>query len=386
MELHEKLLITAKKIISAEELQQICQEADYDLFHTEVEQLVESGVLVPVQSSKTNGRLPPLYNRYRIIKPQEDYTVFFESIRRLNPLLNIVGYLQRPELYRKHLEIVEGISKYLWFAQDLLDRPMSRKERSFSLWGREKFMDEYLASVREVLKYNHLAEDFLNYYDTPEPFFEYHHSQAEQMTVLVIENKDTWYTFRKLMQATGKNIIAGTVVNVLLYGEGNKITKKGALEEYRATMLGGHLGQEGQADSFFDTDQKEKVPGGLSTIKAVPEVVPFAKARCRPSFLYFGDLDWEGIRLFFRTREANPSLELKPFSCLYRLMLELAESVELPNSLDQRGVIGPLPEFLALLGMPEEKSLRALLSEGKYIPQEIVNYQVAANILTGQKS
>jgi len=99
-------------------------------------------------------------------------------------------------------------------------------------------------------------------------------------------------------------------------------------------------------------------------------------------FLYFGDLDWEGIRLFFRTREANPSLDLKPFVSLYRLMLELAQSVELPKTLDHRGVIGPLHEFLSLLGIAEESSLSSILAEGRYIPQEIVNYQEAAKILT----
>lgn len=113
-------------------------------------------------SSKTNGRLPPLFNRYRMTKPQEDFTVYLESIRRLNPLLNIAGYLLKPEFYKKHLEIVEGISRYLWFAPDLLKRPMSRKEHSFSVWGREKLWDEHLALVREVLKYNRLEEDFLN--------------------------------------------------------------------------------------------------------------------------------------------------------------------------------------------------------------------------------
>ena len=140
---------------------------------------------------------------------------------------------------------------------------------------------------------------------------------------------------------------------MLLYGEGNKITKLGALDEYSTTMLGGQGSREDQGDQERQTAR----------------------------FLYFGDLDWEGIRLYFRTREANPSLELKPFSALYRLMLELAETVELPKSLDHRGVVGPLPEFLALLGLPEEKHLRALLDEGKYIPQEIVNYQVAAKTL-----
>jgi len=344
MERLEQVLKNAKKTISDQELQHIFQQTDYNLFHTEVERLVERGVLSPVKSSKTNGRLPPLFNKYRIIKPPDDNAGYLESVRRLNPVLNISGYLQRPEHYKKHLEIVEGVSRYLWFTKDLLKGPMSRKERSFSVWGREKLLDEHMALVKDVLKFNHLDEEFLNYYDTPEPFFEYHHVRGKLMTVLVIENKDTWFTFRKLMQATGLNCIAGTVVNVLLYGEGNKITKRGALEDYSATMLGGEAGQV-------------------------------------THFLYFGDLDWEGIRLFFRTREANPSLELKPFSPLYRLMLELAATVELPNSLDQRGVIGPLPEFLSLLGLAEEKSLGALLAEGKYIPQEIINYQVAATIL-----
>ncbi len=349
----EQVLKSPKKTISDQELQQIFRESDYELFHIEVERLVEREVLIPVRASKSNGRIPPLFNKYRIVKPPVDHSGSSESVRRLNPVLNISGYLQRPEYYKKHLEVVEGISRYLWFTKDLLEMPMSRKERSFSVWGREKLLDEQRTLVKDVLKFNGLDEEFLHYYDTPEPFFEYLHDRDKPMTVLVIENKDTWFTFRKLMQATGKNCIAGTVVNVLLYGEGNKITKRGTLEDYSATMLVGHGSQGGQSDSSGQA----------------------------PRFLYFGDLDWEGIRLFFRTRDANPSLELKPFSALYRLMLELAETVELPNSLDQRGVIGPLPEFLSLLGLSEEKSLRALLAEGKYIPQEIINYQVVATIL-----
>ncbi len=346
----EQVLKNAKRTISDQELQQIFQESDYERFHTEVEKLVDRGVLVPVKAAKRNGRIPPLFNKYRIIKPPDDYTGDFESIRRLNPVLNLSGYLQRPEHYKKHLKVVEGISQYLWFNKDLLTRPMSRKERSFSVWGREKLIDEQSALVKDVLKFNGLDEDFLHYYDTPEPFFEYLHDRDKQMTVLVIENKDTWFTFRKLMQATGKNCIAGTVVNVVLYGEGNKITKRGALEDYSATMLG--------------------VQGGAS-----------GTAGQAPQFLYFGDLDWEGIRLFFRTRGANPTLEIKPFSALYQLMLELATTIKLPKSLDQRGVIAPLLEFLALLGLPEEERLGAILTEGKYIPQEIINYQVAATIL-----
>ncbi len=341
----EKLFEYGKTILTETELQQVIKETDYGLFHHVVETLVDDGILVPVKSSGLNGRLPPLFNKYRIIKPKEDFSGYFESIRHLNPALNISGYLKRPELYKKHREIVEGLSRYLWYSAGLLEEPMSRKERSFSVWGGEKLLDNHFALVREVLRYNGLGEEFLNYYDTPEPFFEYVHARPEQMTVLILENKDTWFTFRKLMQDTGKNIVAGTPVDVLLYGEGNKISKYGALEEYNAVMLGGKRGQAGR-------------------------------------FLYFGDLDREGIRLFFRARGANPNLDIKPFSTLYQLMLKLAEGMELPESPDERGVEAPLSDFTSMLGFDRVDVLTVFLEKGRYIPQEIVNYQVVSSILS----
>lgn len=344
MQLVERLLGYGKIMLTETELQQVIREADYPLFHQAVEKLVSDGILAAVKSSELNGRLPPLFNKYRIVKPGEDFTGYIEFIRQLNPALNISGYLKRPELYKKHREIVEGLSRYLWYSAKLLEEPMSRKERSFSVWGREKLLDNRFALVREVLRYNGLGEDFLNYYDTPEPFFEYVHARPEHMTVLILENKDTWFTFRKLMQDTGKNMVAGTPVDVLLYGEGNKISKRGALEEYSAGMLGGKRGQAGR-------------------------------------FLYFGDLDLEGIRLFFRSRGANPRLDIKPFSGLYTIMLELAEGVELPESPDERELEAPLAEFTSMLGLGGTGVLTAFLGKGRYIPQEIVNYQVAAGIL-----
>ncbi|MEN6326349.1 MAG: hypothetical protein ABFD18_09105 [Syntrophomonas sp.] len=337
-------LFTYGKFITETELQKISKERDYLLFHRGVEEMVENILLSPVKASGSNGRIPPLYNKYRIIKPREDFTQHMESIRRLNPRLNISAYLKRPDLYEKHGEIVEGLSRYLWYEAGLLDEPMSRKERSFSIWRREKLLDERFALVREVLRFNGLGEDFLNYYDTPEPFFEYVHSHSPEMLVLILENKDTWFTFRKLLQATGKNLIAGTAVDLLLYGEGNKITKKGALEEYAAGML---RSREGQVLRF----------------------------------LYFGDLDREGIRLFFRAREANPGLNIQVFVPLYLLMLKLAREREMPESRDKREMPADIEGFGALLGDGQAGIINDLLAAGRYIPQEIVNYQVLATIL-----
>ena len=332
------------KFITETELQKMIRERDYLLFHHAIEEMIESGLLSPVKASGSNGRIPPLFNKYRIITPREDYAEYMENIRRINPLLNISAYLKRPELYKKHLDIVEGLSQYLWHEAELLKEPMSRKERSFSIWGREKLLDEHFSLVREALRFNGLEEDFLNFYDTPEPFFEYVHNHSPEMSILILENKDTWFSFRKYMQATGKNVIAGTAVDLLLYGEGNKITKKGALEDYARGMLHSREGQ---------------------TL----------------DFLYFGDLDREGIRLFFRTREANPNLSIQPFSPLYLLMLELAQGRIMPESPDKRELPADVDNFAALLGC-QSAGIGDLLDAGRYIPQEIINYQVLAGIIT----
>lgn len=91
-----------------------------------------------------------MYNRYRIIKEQDDPTVFVEEIRLLNPALNIEGYLSRPEAYQKHREVVLDLSHYLWHHRELLKEPMSCQERSFSIWGQEKFPERNLIFMLKV--------------------------------------------------------------------------------------------------------------------------------------------------------------------------------------------------------------------------------------------
>ncbi|MEL7567449.1 MAG: hypothetical protein AAGU27_21580 [Dehalobacterium sp.] len=344
MSLANKLAEYNRAYITEAELEQMIKEVDYRLFHQAVEKLVEEGVLRPVKSAGNNGRIPSLANKYRIIKSEKDLSEEFDFIRRLHPSLDIAGYLAKPELYQKHREIVEGLSKYLWYEKELLSKPMSRKERSFSVWGREKLLDEHFTLVREVLTFSGLKEDFLAFYDTPEPFFEYVHSRGEEMTVLVLENKDTWFTIRKLFRETGKNIIDGTRINALIYGEGNKISKHGALEAYGWEML---------------------------SVK-----------QDRLKYLYFGDLDPEGIRLFFRAQKANPQIAIQPFSQLYGRMLKLALDRELPESKDKRGKATPWAEFIALLGFKEVQVLIDIFAQGKYIPQEIINYQEILSLLS----
>jgi len=84
--------------------------------------------------------------------------------------------------------------------------------------------------------------------------------------------------------------------------------------------------------------------------------------------------------LFFRTRDANPSLSIQPFAPLYQLMLELAQGRAMPESPDKRGIPAEVEGFAYLSGL-QLQVISSLLAEGRYIPQEIINYQILAGIL-----
>jgi hypothetical protein len=62
-------------------------------------------------------------------------------------------------------------------------------------------------------------------------------------------------------------------------------------------------------------------------------------------------------------------------------MLKLAGDIDLPESPDERDLEAPLAEFASLLGFDAAGVLAAILERGRYIPQEIINYQVVARIL-----
>lgn len=77
-----------------------------------------------------------------------------------------------------------------------LHTPLAKNERAYQIWNDEKILDNSLC--KSMIKWNEL-EKMLNYYLTLEPFFDYLHTKKEKMTMLIIENKDTWYTMRKIM-------------------------------------------------------------------------------------------------------------------------------------------------------------------------------------------
>lgn len=339
----EKILMDYKtKTITEKELKEVI-DGSYDEMVAKIKQLVAEDLLQPILASRTNGRKPPIYNKYRIVRPEMDYSNAIERIKLLHPKFDHQAYFNNPALYLKHKKDIEDLSCYLWRSGEELEKPMSINERSLKIWGKEKNLKENYSLLNSVLKFkNQDLTTMLNFYETPEPFFEYIHQKCPEMNVLIIENKDTWYTLRKVMTECNNNMLLGRDYHAILYGEGRKITRAvGRLEEYNKEMLAGSKNQ----------------------------------------YYYFGDLDFEGISIFMDLANGNKSINVRLCSELYEVMLSESNKIELPESRDKRVNDVDINTFVSYLSPEGNLKARSILDKGRYVPQEIINYQLLTALM-----
>ena len=253
----------------------------YDL----VAELNTKGFLEPVKTSGTNGNIKyPLHKRYRITLEEDDTSsVIVDQIGFLHPMLLKSGYLSsHPKEYERNKFVIDKLNWYLFSRE--LGELVSRKERSFEIFGREKVLDD--SAVKTLLRNLMLTESELCFYDTPEYcFHDYIPERKSSLVLLICENKDIWFNIRRCMFEKNYRSLFGVKIDGVVYGNGNKVSqKKGALIEYVKFM-------------------------GNPSVK----------------FLYWGDIDREGFDIYRRTREVNASLEIELFVTGYRKMRESHE-------------------------------------------------------------
>lgn len=309
---------------------------DYDEYCKWINILIEEKLIRQIKSSGPNGLRPVLYKRYQVLKIVEDTQHYLLEVKKLNPVFNIEGYLNKLQRFLVEREIVLKIDEFIRKKMILLENPASINERSFQIFGKEKFIRSNTI-CKSVLAFNSEIEEYLNMYHTPEPFFEQtvvDNIDADIINVLIIENKDTWYTLKKLMKGNSR-MLYGIRFDSLIYGEGKKITRKrDSLTEFSQT--------------YYDNE----IPA---------------------RYYYFGDLDMEGIAIFESVVRVNPDLNIKVFSELYIDMLKEAEGRTMPMSSElQQHCNGEV--FYRSFTEVQIGIISELLSSGKYIPQEILNY------------
>lgn len=297
---------------------------NYPDYLNTVNHLVSEGVIEGVKAAGMNGKIPHSYKKFRILKSNEK-TPLLEKLNYLYPGFNTDYYSRNSSELEKDYKCIQVLSDFLNRNKEL--KPSSLNERSFEIFTDEKFLTS--SAGNSILCNLKFPLERLNIYKTREPFFDFYIEEPEN-NILIIENKDTWYSLKRVMLENGRLILCGRKFNILVYGEGWKIL-----------------------DSFEFIEEKTY------------------KDRVRDIY-YIGDLDYVGISIYNRLNEKYQEFEIKPLVELYDLMIEMSRGLNLKTmKLNQKRY--KINEFMELLTNGRE--LAELFKARKYIPQEILGYQ-----------
>jgi hypothetical protein len=319
-----------KQKISLEQLLEPCKKLSYEKQAQKILEQIENGDLVPIKNSPLNGKKPALYTRYWKMLPEENYEKEKEELLfQTHPKIDTGFYLRNPDVYRKERKAVRALHAFFSDRKESLQIPVSKNERCFEIWGYEKFLA--LSEGKTVLAHCRLSEDDLNFYSTCEPFayFTRHRNPGQNMVIL--ENKDPFFSMRNHLLAGNKTIF-NVPVGTLIYGGGKRVIS---------------------SLSQFQLGSEPYMKDGSNTL------------------LYFGDLDYEGIGIFENLLKVfDRSIPLVPFVEAYQKMLEKAKDIELPLSSEKQNQnIDTV--FFSYFDQKTVEEMKQILASGRYIPQEI---------------
>jgi hypothetical protein len=324
-----------KKIVTLDEIEKFYEIYDYLDLYKRIEEDKKSNILKAVNPKQTNGKSPYLNLKYRIIEEEKDNSKLKDELTYLtDPKLHIDYYLKHLDQYQKDRKYVISLSQFLKNEQEALSYQISLNERSFQIWRDEKLLSSNEKSGKRILKNLGLSIYDLNVYETTEPLAYYSHYKSIPQNILIIENKDTFYSMRKYL-IEGGTTICGIAFGTLIYGGGKKINK--AFQDFSSYM-----------EPYVNHPQNH--------------------------IMYFGDLDYEGIQIYESLRRLFlEQFSIEPFHNAYRKMIEKVEDISVLRKTKEGQKEMNTEYFLCSF----EPSIRIIMNEilvnRKYIPQESLN-------------
>lgn len=352
------------KKITLEQLLRESGEEAYPEQYRYICRRIEAGELIPVKKSPINGRKPALHLSYWLAEEVPDYRDETEELKFcMTPMIRTDYYLKHLKTYREEAVWVRMLNRYFLEQEEWKDGgaaeavPVSLNERSFQIWGREKFLQR--EQGRKILAHCGVALEQLHVYGTVEPLACYSCVRSVPQTVLILENKDTFYSMRRYLSGDWRKLsdvgrsgdcqtrngelprtIFGREIGTVIYGAGKGILR--SFEDFRICV-----------EAHVNAPENE--------------------------ILYFGDLDYEGIGIYERLAELSGTGEdeyvIKPFIQAYEKMLEKAGTKGmdfLPDTSENqnRNLSGV---FFRYFEESAGARMKRILESGKYIPQEIIN-------------
>ncbi len=305
----------------------------YEAQYQYVMKLIECGQIKALKSSPGNGKKPALHTQYWLIEAEPDYSAWKdELLYRTDPHIHVDYYLHHLDVYDQDRQYVQRLSQYLQRKGGFPDSLVSANERSFEIWGEEKFLTG--GAGRRILSRCKIEEPALNTYSTAEPFAYFASHRDTPQKMLILENKDPFFGMRKYM-LEGHKLIFREEIGTLIYGAGKRV-----VSSFRE----------------FETSAE-----------------PYMKAAGN-ELLYFGDLDYEGILIYETLADAfSGTGNIRPFLPAYIAMLEkgrLARTLPAAKEHQNQNNNGI---FFSFFDGDTVNRMKSVLESGRYIPQEILN-------------
>lgn len=306
MEIKEQIIVLVKskksKTINIKEIRENLNleytPQNEKILKNEIEKLVQERYIEPQKTSKTN--VEGISEKYKIIK-QDDANIKQEIIN------SISKFISKP---------IEGV--------------LTINERSYQIFQNEKLLKER----EDIIKKLGLTLQDLKCYETYEPFFYYENKEFIKGKILIIENKDTFWTIQNVVKTTKyKNIY------LIIYGEGKKILKS------------------------FEFINNFKLENNIIE--------------------YFGDIDYEGINIYEQLKSKYSQYNIKAYKTGYQKILDIEKN---PNKIRANQIcnLKNNEEFLKEFDKDYQKKLQYIFENKLYIPQEVFNASIAEKIMKGE--
>lgn len=311
----------SKKAIELGELEKLLTPffQSYETFADKILQLEKESVLVMVRSTGRTTRMPSLALKYRINKNALN-TGYHQELQHyravLHKAINLDGYYRAdPSIWQKHLPYLLKIDRYIktyGFPEESVPAP----ERSYELVGNEKWIDENRGKeiLEKVGLFTRLkiipVSDPLMFAVNPLKINE------QDQFHLIVENKTTYQGLLPVLKETA--------FATLIYGCGKAIVK---------------------------------------SIEQFPMQYPISADH---HFLYFGDLDREGLSIWYALNQKQAARPVLPF---YQACLEKKPALGKDY---QRSQSTAIEQFLTYFSEEQGEAVRSMLRSGEYCPQEIL--------------
>lgn len=132
-----------KKTIDLEMIEKLYMTDNYHDLCNLVNKLIDEERLISIKSSGGNGKEPTLYKKYRIVEKVVNHNEIMEEIvYKLHTKFNLDYYKNHLDKYNEHRYYILRLNDFFYKNEALLKTRISMNERSFQIWGREKFIQK----------------------------------------------------------------------------------------------------------------------------------------------------------------------------------------------------------------------------------------------------